>query len=410
MLDPVQVRSSALLKVAPMARRLLRRLAGLAAVGLVLAAAPKAIAERAAVNLPTPPTGDAPIVGAYYYPWYAVAPQSAAEGWKSVMRRRLAPSQQPALGFYQSDDAATVAEHLRQSRQAGLAFWAVSWWGPDSTTDKVFLQALLPHDDAAEFRFAVLYESTGRLGSFDRPRYDNWSTDLAYLAKHYFGRPNYLRIAGRPVVFVYLSREYFRNQGDAALTAGRALVPEVYLVGDDVFGPDYRREWARQFDAVTAYDVYGQSTGLHGSTRRAVDALAANYAAARETANAADAAFIPAVAPGYNDAAVRSGHQGSPRYFVDVPGSREGDLFRAMIRNAALPNLDDRAGRLMMVTSFNEWYEDTQIEATAGGAPATSADDSESGRMLTGGDRYEDYGTLFLDILRETAGGASPAR
>jgi hypothetical protein len=72
-----------------------------------------------------------------------------------------------------------------------------------------------------------------------------------------------------------------------------------------------------------------------------------------------------------------------------------------MIRQAALPNLDPRCGRMMMVTSFNEWYEDTQIEATAGDQPPTSDDDSPSKRRHTGGDRYEDYGPLYLDILRE---------
>ena len=78
----------------------------------------------------------------------------------------------------------------------------------------------------------------------------------------------------------------------------------------------------------------------------------------------------------------------------------EGDIFRAMIRDVALPHLDSRCDRILMVTSFNEWYEDTQIEATKGTAPASRRDDSESGDYYTGGDRYVDYGTLYLDILR----------
>jgi hypothetical protein len=54
-----------------------------------------------------------------------------------------------------------------------------------------------------------------------------------------------------------------------------------------------------------------------------------------------------------------------------------------------------------MITSFNEWYEDSQIEATAGTSPATSDDDSSSGNNYTGGQRYADYGYLYLDLLRE---------
>ena len=54
-----------------------------------------------------------------------------------------------------------------------------------------------------------------------------------------------------------------------------------------------------------------------------------------------------------------------------------------------------------MVTSFNEWYEDSQIEATSGAAPPSDTDDSESGTHYTGGQRYVDYEYLYLDILRE---------
>jgi hypothetical protein len=372
----------------PPAARLLR--AAWAAVSIAALALPMAAAE---------PSAEAPLVGAYYYPWYRSGERDG--DWRNVLRRRLLPPQTPRAGLYDSADPAVVKEHIAQSRQAGLDFWAVSWWGPETPTDRNFRQALLAHPDAGQIRFAALYESTGRFGSFDAPNYDRWLADLAYLEKHYFGHPRYLRVDGRPVLFIYLTREYFRNKGEAALAAAREKFSDVYLVGDDVFGAGYRAEWARQFDAVTAYDVYGQSTGPHGGTTKAVEALAANYAAARRAANSGGAAFIPTVAPGYNDTAVRPGHPGRARYFSDVPESAEGDVFRAMIRQAALPNLDPRCGRMMMVTSFNEWYEDTQIEATAGDQPPTSDDDSPSKRRHTGGDRYVDYGPLYLDILRE---------
>jgi hypothetical protein len=60
---------------------------------------------------------------------------------------------------------------------------------------------------------------------------------------------------------------------------------------------------------------------------------------------------------------------------------------------------DDDAGDLVMVTSWNEWHEDTQIEPVAEAAP-TSRDDSVDGDEYTRGLSYEGYGTLYLDILR----------
>ena len=361
----------------------------------------------AAINLATPRHQDdaRPVVGAYYYPWYGVNNRPVADDWTSALRQKLVPEQAPLAGHYRSDDAAVIAQHIAQSRAAGLVFWAVSWWGPGTATDRTLQDAILKHPDAGALRYAVLYESTGRLGPFDSPHYDQLVSDFLYLQEHFFGDANYLRINGRPVVFIYLTREYFRNRGLEELAEVRRQLGDVYIIGDDVFGPNYNAQWARPFDAVTAYDVYGQSLGPHHATRAAIDALAKNYAAAHAAANSVGAAFAPAVSPGYNDTAVRRGHPGSARYFREEPDSKEGDLFRAMIREAALPNLDDGCGGLMLVTSFNEWYEDTQIEATAGTSATTSSDNSDDQARFTGGDRYADYGRLYLEILHdETAG------
>lgn len=396
-------------------KRALWKTLGVVSLALAMCDGGAACAQQASdggsveINLPTRRTSDdaRPVVGAYYYPWYGVSDRPVERDWVSLLRQKLVPPQAPRAGLYRSDDPAVITDHIAQSRQAGLDFWALSWWGPDTATDRTIREAILKHPDAGQLRYAVLYESTGRLGRFNRPRYSSFVDDVLYLREHVFSDPNYLKINGRPVFFIYLTREYFRNRGHDELAALRERVPEIYIVGDDVFGPNYRAEWAEPFDAVTAYDVYGQSTGIHKATRRAVRTLAENYAQARAAANSGGAGFIPAVAPGYNDTAVRDGHPGTPRYLVDEPESREGDLFRALIREAALPNLDARGGRLMMVTSFNEWYEDTQIEATAGTSETTSIDNSASQQDFAGGDRYEDYGSLYLDILNEATQIAS---
>ena len=55
---------------------------------------------------------------------------------------------------------------------------------------------------------------------------------------------------------------------------------------------------------------------------------------------------------------------------------------------------------MLLVTSWNEWSEDTAIEPAAL-APATVSDRSRSGSDFTQGYRYEGYGTRYLQILRE---------
>ncbi|MCD6392989.1 MAG: glycoside hydrolase family 99-like domain-containing protein [Planctomycetes bacterium] len=344
-----------------------------------------------------------PLVGVYYYPWYS---GGGRYSWRKAMRLHLENPQKPKSGLYDSRDPKVIADHIEQSVRGGISFWAVSWWGPRDHKDRTFSDNILKHPDSSKLKYAILYESTGRMRSFKNPDYSKWMSDLGYLKENYFDDPRYLRINGRPVIFVYLSREYFRNKGQNALKRMREKFPEIYLVGDDVFfgkglENDYKSEWAKNFDAVTAYDVYGQSVGILGGTHKAVEFLAKNYRQAKKAANSVGTAFMPAIAPGYNDTAVRKGHPGRARYFTDVDNSKEGDIFREMIRQAALPNIDPSCDNIIMITSFNEWYEDSQIEATAGTSPASSTDDSNSGSYYTGGQRYVDYEYLYLDILKE---------
>lgn len=307
----------------------------------------------------------------------------------------------PALGAYDSPDTEVIGKHIEQSAYAGIDFWSVSWWGPGRREDQTLRQQILSHPDAGKLKYAVLYESTGRLGSFDHPDYSNLIPDFAYMQEHLFTNPHYLKIDDKPVVFIYLTRVYFRNRGEDALAALRKEFPNLYLIGDDVFGPRYRPEYAKQWNAVTAYDIYGQSMQTEGATRKGIERLLTNYRHAQQAAHEVGTAFVPGIAPGYNDRAVRNGHPGRPRYFTDDPTSKEGDIFRAMIEDIAKPLSDPKAQRMWTITSFNEWYEDTQIEPTAGDQPESATDDSDTGKYYTEGDRYPDYGNLYLDILRE---------
>jgi len=107
---------------------------------------------------------DKPVVGVYYYPWYRQPKE-----WRRVMRQHLKEPQEPKVGLYRSDDPNIVAEHIAQSVRGGISFWAVSWWGPGQHCDVTFRNAILTHPDAGKLKYAVLYESTGRLRRFRNP-------------------------------------------------------------------------------------------------------------------------------------------------------------------------------------------------------------------------------------------------
>ena len=161
---------------------------------------------------------------------------------------------------------------------------------------------------------------------------------------------------------------------------------------------------ARLWDAITDFDVYGTALQAHGSTSQGLEALDAVYANAATTAESLGIGFIPTASPGFNDSGVRPGHPAAPRYLVDEAAVEEGSLFKRMLADVVVPRVDSRADEILMINSFNEWHEDTQIEPSVV-APPADRDDSSDQRYAQGY-LYPGYGSLYLDLLREaTAAG-----
>ncbi|MEQ8846712.1 DUF5010 domain-containing protein [Botrimarina sp.] len=341
-------------------------------------------------------------VGAYYYPWWDT------HDWNDTLRARMLPEDhRPLAGYTDSSDSGLIAEHINQSHRGNISMWSHSWWGPGSIEDRTLRDYILPHPRAGELKHSILYEPVGRLGNNSSPDFSNLKPDLEYLAEHVFSDPNYYRIDGRPVLFIWISRVYFETaEGMQALADARQSIVEKhgydpYVVGDEVT-PNFNASRAAQYDAVTRYGVYG----LAGLNRDGVDPSDIGLAGdAFAAAAATGATVIPGVVPGYNDKAVRAGNAPAQRYYDNQTIDDAGSVFRDLLRGAAVPNTDAASNNLLMVTSFNEWHEDTQIEATVI-APPSTLDDSPSGADLTTGLAYEGYGYKYLDILRqETTNG-----
>ncbi|MFA6450020.1 MAG: glycoside hydrolase family 99-like domain-containing protein [bacterium] len=338
-------------------------------------------------------------VGAYYYPWYG----DDFHGHHYI-RERLVPPQKPELGEYNDSDPKVIAKHIEWSRYAGVGFWAASWWGPDSREDKTLREVILPHPNLGQLKIAVHYETAGRTKDFTD--YEYLYGDFLYLSRNYFNNPGYLRIEGKPVVFVYLTRVLAQNgQLKDALMKMRSGARdggyEIYIVGDHAFGAySYLGVGFKGLDAITDYDVYG-SIGVKGyAGEKALSAYMSRQSKWKKMAVKSGVDYFPSVTPGFNDAGVRDGHPPLSRKLTeDAPF---GSLFEAMLRNAKNLQTPNKTS-FIMVTSWNEWHEDTQIEPVEKASPITK-DDSKSGDALTYGLEYDGYGMLYLDVLKTFCG------
>ena len=110
--------------------------------------------------------------------------------------------------------------------------------------------------------------------------------------------------------------------------------------------------------------------------------------------------FIPSTIPGYNDRGVRlsENHPAIPRQFQ--PGGEEGSFFSQALKRTVLPFIDPEIP-MVLITSFNEWNEGTQIEPTRETA-LTTTDQSLDKTSYTQGYAYQGFAEKYLAILQDT--------
>jgi hypothetical protein len=289
------------------------------------------------------------LVLALYYPWYGL------DTWVDP-----ALSDTPAEPYFGTDPDA-IERHVGWAKDAGIDVLVSAWFGPtgDNPTELAF-RTLLDTAAAQGLRAAIMLETD------DPSFFSSYSAQrdaLAYALSVHAQHPAYLRVDGRPVVFVWRPRgvvsgaQRINQDGPAALAAWRSLIDEV--------DPDRAAVWIAETDSPIYLDVFD------GMFFYNVAGLADPGSILSRLGNAvrgsgAEKLWIATAMPGYDDTRV-SGR--SNRFAVD---RGDGAFFRRTFEAAVGSSPD-----WIMIVSFNEWVEGSQLE------PSTN------------------YGSLYLDVSRE---------
>ena len=396
-------------------------------------------------------------VGVYYYPWWGDDFHRGGnpDNPHSYLRRELiGPQQLPLLGEYDDTQPDVIAKHLKWSRNYNIDLWVTSWWGKDRREDLTIKNKILTHPQLLKggnnqnHRIAIFYETTGRIREKENYSLDNVRPDLQYLCEEYFNHSNYYyhhdneTKKKRPYLFVYLTRKLEQL---GLLTDVIALMrqgakdggcDDIFIVGDQVFqGPPSLNDEENLIpfdilDGVTNYDVYGSmrggsnnNNGYVGSREKVTDYYQQEQRKWKDIANAQGCLFIPCVSPGFNDRGVRPEKERIPLSRKLNQTATEGSLFRAALQEArTLVDYDDDSNNdnnndndndnLIMINSFNEWHEDTQIEPCvavvvvddgSNGEVSSSSSSSTTNQPfnLTNELEYQAYDKLYLQILKE---------
>jgi hypothetical protein len=173
------------------------------------------------------------------------------------------------------------------------------------------------------------------------------SLALRYLLATHTARPAYLRIDGRPVIFFWRLRAIPLDGAENALEAWRAVRAEV--------DPNHQAIWIAEgdrFEFLEVFDgIYPYSVAWADDVGR-IDRLYASRTRQQADRLGAIKLWVATVMPGYND--LKTGR--ADAFTRDrVNGAFFEETWRAAV---------DSTPDWVMITSWNEWVEGTQIESS----------------------------------------------
>jgi hypothetical protein len=191
-----------------------------------------------------------PIHAAFYYPWFP-------EAWN---QQGFDPftNYTPSLGYYDERDPAVVDAQIAAMRYAGLDAGIASWWGNATPTDAK-IELLLTEAANTPFRWALYFEQE----SIADPSVTAISTALGYIDTNYAHAKAYLRVGGKPVIFVYAAA----NDGCGMATRWKSANAGRFYVVLKVF-PGYTScadqpdSWHQYAPAVAADSQPGYSYSI----------------------------------------------------------------------------------------------------------------------------------------------------
>ena len=177
---------------------------------------------------------------AFYYGWYATAERSGqVEHWPE------GTADEPLTGRYDSHDSAVIEAQLNQMKGAGITGIIVSWWRTGDFQD----QGMLPLMNAADrigLKVTIYYEVAKPRKA---PTPEATADDLQSLLTLYANHPAWLRVRGKPVVFVY-----GRAVNELHLTGWEQVIAQVNRVMQAEFAllvMNFRRMRRRYLKAST---------------------------------------------------------------------------------------------------------------------------------------------------------------
>ena len=273
-------------------------------------------------------------------------------------------SEEPELGLYDSLDPAVINRHIRWAQEYGIDVFKIEYYPQldDSILNGIFAA------DTGDVSLCLMYDSRLRFENigYPKPPYDfdepaiqeTFRQDIIHIADNYFSYKNYFRIDNRPVLWIYVARDFTGAYKEILSDVRQELLKkgyDVYLVGDTVFW-NYKLSMINAFDAVSCYSAYG---GRPRNTARFAERLKFLYMVWEISARLSDTDFIPSAIPGYDDRCLEAERPSLP--VLSGTGEdfkRQLDIIKAFLDPVNIsPDISQ-----VSIATFNEHQEGTSVE------------------------------------------------
>jgi hypothetical protein len=312
----------------------------LAAIGVHLAASSAHPAPAAPAKLP--------LILAHYLPWFEARPESSHWGWHWTLntfnpekvtdgRRSIASHYYPLIGPYDSGNPAVIEYHLLLMKLAGIDGVIADWYGRSNFLDYPIVHrntaALFQQAEKLGMRIGICYEdqTIPRLVQArqlrESGRVEHARKEIEWLQVHWFVRPIYLKLNGKPVLLS------FGQEGltDAEWDRVAASVTEM---------PLYLSEHRRRAAAAGGFDWPLPQEGLAHLDR--FYKLAASWPVA-----------MPVAFPRFHDIYQEAGVHASWGAIADDEGRTFATTLERALKNEA---------PLVQIATWNDWGEGTMVE------------------------------------------------
>lgn len=303
-----------------------------------------------------------PLVFAFYYPWYGTPEISGkwlhwnGGGHNPDIKdenglRDIAAVHHPYPDVYDSSSTATIERHLNTAENYGIDAFILSWWGRYKTGDNILPKIFeIAQSINTKTKIAIYYEQVPDL------KVENTIDEISYLYQ-FFENKHYLKIDGKPVLFIY-GRAIFpawwcMHESCTPETPSRIhwksiteAFPDIIFVGDVVshlLTPIIADSLIE--DGFSAFHIYNPL--LDVLLGMDIQSLYTTFTSISKSSNIISALTV---IPGYDD--TKTG-----RNITFVLERENGELYKRLWEKAISAEPD-----WILITSFNEWHEGTEIE------------------------------------------------